>query len=149
MRTGLVFLAMLIGGCAFHQTPYVMYEGDVPLANTAVFSSLDDRATPRNESRIHSVDGKPTSCVQAGCPYWVRVLPGAHQFLVRYLLPGIPVQRYANVPVQVPDMKPRHVYVARYQLSGNTVRVTFEDLGEDPDYGIPLGLEGTRYRAKF
>jgi hypothetical protein len=59
----------------------------------------------------------------------------------RLALPSINY-RLANLEVEVKDMKPRHVYVARYRESGNGVAVYVEDLGENPEYGVWIGLEG-------
>lgn len=60
--------------------------------------------------------------------------------------------KFADVDVEVKDMRPRHVYVARYTESAGKVQVTVEDLGENPNYGITLGLDGATqqfHRVQF
>jgi hypothetical protein len=134
-----------------------MYEGTRPLSETAIFASLDDKATKVSESRIRAVNAKETSCFEVGCPYWVRVAPGTHTFNVRYTANYQWNLRssgysYADIKIEVKDMKPRHVYVARYKELNDRVVVVVEDLGENPNYGITLGLEGANkqfYRAEF
>jgi hypothetical protein len=150
-------IAVLLSGCAFHRTPYVTYEGSPPLSGTAVFASFDEETVKSNDSRIQSVDGKGTPCSEVGCPYWVRVLPGKHVFSVHYtanhqfVFNGITFKS-ANLSIEVPDMKPSHVYVARYRQVEGRVDFTVEDLGEKPKFGITLGLEGanrTYYPVEF
>jgi hypothetical protein len=131
-----------------------MYEGNVPLSGTAVFVSHDDKSTIFTDSRITSANGKQTSCIQAGCPYWVRVLPGRNSFVVHYTSShSMSGHDYADVTVEIPDMQPRHVYVARYRRPDDQgVRVEIQDLGENPAFGIALGLQGVNaavYPAKF
>jgi hypothetical protein len=149
--SALTFAALTwLAGCAstFHQAPFIAYEDKSrPLSDTSVFSALDkDR---RSESRIARVDGVPTSCFQVGCPYWVRVPPGRHVFTVNYLVPGLSSSKYADVEVIVEDMKPRHVYRATYIGDGASVAASVQDLGENPDYGIPLYLDGKVFRVQF
>jgi hypothetical protein len=151
MKKLLLILSLTVTGCAFHQQPYVMHAGNTPQSETAVFASLDDRSTKFNDSRILSVNGKKTPCAQVGCPYWVRVTPGSHTFKVRYTSnhhwnlhsSGYSV---AELDVALDDMKPRHVYVLRYLERNDEVVAFAEDLGENPDYGITLGLEGVNKR---
>ncbi|MFT4170912.1 MAG: hypothetical protein QM639_00010 [Rhodocyclaceae bacterium] len=132
-----------LSGCAFHQKPYVMYDGSVPLSNTAVFASFDTTSSTPHDSRIQTADGKKTSCIQVGCPYWVRVLPGRHSFDVHYMSHiAMTGHRFADFHVVVPEMKPRHVYVTRYREIGERVSVAVEDLGENPQFGVSLGLKG-------
>ncbi|WP_158527797.1 hypothetical protein [Pseudomonas sp. URMO17WK12:I1] len=134
-----------------------MHDESVPVANTAVFVSLDDRTTKINDSRIQSVNNKETSCFKVGCPYWVRVQPGRHIFNVLYTSNhhwnlNQMGHTYAHLSIEIQNMKPRHVYVARYREESNQVDFTVEDLGENPDFGITLGLEGAnkkRYPVKF
>jgi hypothetical protein len=150
-------LSMAISGCAFHAAPFVAYEGSLPLAQTAVFSALDQRAQNFNDTRIRFVNGKETSCAQAGCPYWVRVPPGTQSFQIRYTAHfqwnlHSSGYKYADATIEVKDMKPRHVYVVRYEEHNGNVRMTVEDLGENPNYGISLGLEGANqsfHRVQF
>jgi len=60
---------------------------------------------------------------------------------------------YAELPVEIPDLKPRHVYQAHYvRGEGNAVRVEVQDLGENPDFGIWLGQAGINreyHRVQF
>ena len=153
---GIIFL-LTLGGCAFHQSPYLTYSEKLNLNETAVFSSLDDKAVTFNESRIHLVDGTKTSCVQVGCPYWVRVKPGKHTFKVVYTSnhswdlnsSGYSV---SNLEITVDDMKPKHVYVMRFSEKEGKLSYFVEDLGENPEYGITLGLKGVNekyYPVKF
>jgi hypothetical protein len=124
-----------------------MYEGTPAKSETAVFASLDDKSTKENDSRIYSVDGKEPSCIEVGCPYWVRILPGTHTFVVRYASDFYwsyqqSGHNYASLTIEVKDMKPRHVYVVRYRQLQKDVQYVVEDLGENPKYGITLGLKG-------
>jgi len=124
-----------------------MYDGSPPKGETAVFASLDDSSAKYNDSRIYIADGKKPSCIEVGCPYWVRVLPGTHTFVVRYTSDATwsfqhSGYRYADLTIEVRDMKPRHVYVVRYRQLANDVQYAVEDLGENPKYGITLGLKG-------
>ncbi len=48
----------------------------------------------------------------------------------------------ADLEIVVRDMKPRHVYVARYRKSSSGVSALVEDLGENPEFGVWVGLEG-------
>jgi hypothetical protein len=148
---------ILLSACAFHQTPYVAYEGTHALEDTAVLASFDEHSAKFNDSRIFAVDGKTTSCIEVGCPYWVRVLPGDHKFLVRYTsnfgwnLNGSNYS-FANLAVETKEMKPRHVYVLRYQEVDRYVKYVVQDLGERPDFAITLGLQGAnqkRYPVQF
>ena len=146
-RIASVLVLLAVSGCAYHHAPYAMYEGTPELSNTSVFAAVDEKQTKQVGVEIQLIDGKEPSCWQVGCPIWARVLPGTHKFLVRYstdfrlALPSINY-RLANLEVEVKDMKPRHVYVARYRESGNGIAVYVEDLGENPEYGVWIGLEG-------
>lgn len=154
----MVALLLSLGGCAFHQTPYPMHDTSLPLSQTSVFSVLNDTGAKFAVPGIRTVDGKETSCFQVGCPIWVRVAPGAHTFGFRYatnfrLVGPFISHQAADLTITVRDMKPRHVYVARTREMGdNTLRVDVEDLGENPDYGITLGLGGVNqatYKVGF
>lgn len=139
--------AALLAGCAFHQAPYVAHEPGLAPSETSVFSVITENAARNGALEITHVDGKPTSCVQAGCPVWVRVKPGTHAFGLRfngdYKLAGAFIQwQTAVLSVEVPDMQARHVYLGRQVLSNDRVAVQLQDLGERPDHGLSLGLEG-------
>lgn len=155
-----------LAGCAFHAAPYAMYDGTPELANTTVFSAVDYRHEeyPGIEAQystigIRQVDGKEPSCWQNGCPVWVRVLPGAHTFRVRIatdikLVWHEIAYRQAELEIEVKDMKPRHVYVAHYRYSIDEQRIIADinDLGENPEFGISLGLNGVNrkyHRVNF
>ena len=146
--TAICIAAGILVGCTFHQTPYIAYSDENrPLSDTAVFTALDkDRIS---ESRITHVNGIPTVCWEVGCPYWVRVAPGTNTVTIKYIIPGLTIIKYANIDVTVQNMKPRHVYRALYASDGDMVSVRYEDLGENPDYFIPLYLDGQKFRAKF
>lgn len=144
----ITYLGILtLSGCAYHHTPYAMYEGSPPLANTAVFAAVDEKQTKHVAIGIQLIDGREPSCWQVGCPIWTRVLPGSHKFSVRYssnfgLSAGMISYQRANLEIEVKDMKARHVYVARYRESSSGVSVFVEDLGENPEFGVWVGLEG-------
>ena len=147
LRLLAIFVLSALSGCAFHHTPYAMYEGAPSLAETTVFAAVDDKQTKHVAIGIQQIDGKEPSCWQVGCPIWTRVLPGTHKFSVRYssnfgLAGGMISYQRADLEVEVKDMKPRHVYVARYRDSGGRVSVLVEDLGENPQFGVWVGLEG-------
>ncbi|MBX3621877.1 MAG: hypothetical protein KF891_18045 [Rhizobacter sp.] len=146
-------LAVPLVGCAFHRAPYVMYDGSPPLQNTAVFASVDQETGTDVVATVTSVDGKPTSCAEAGCPLWVRVLPGKHTFAVRYTADiHMSGYSYANLVFTLENMKPLHVYHARYIQTDGRVVARVEDLGERPNFGITLGLKGanrTYYPVEF
>lgn len=152
-----VLASLTLFGCAFHQTPYAMYEGTPSFANTTVFVAIDEKQTKHTVVGIQLIDGKEPSCWQVGCPIWTRLLPGTHKFTVRYstdygLAASAITYRSAALDIEVKDMKPRHVYVARYRESSDQVGVVVEDLGENPDFGIWIGLEGANrkhYKVSF
>jgi hypothetical protein len=149
-------IALLLSGCAFHQTPYVTYAGHHELRDTAVFAAFTT-VPPDAESRIVAVDGEKPSCAQVGCPFWVRVLPGTHTFVARYKfdlgLGGRMITiHYVDLVIAVADMKPRHVYATHYTRHGEQFEVSADDLGENPDFGLTLGLSGVNkkyYPVKF
>lgn len=139
-------LTLSLTGCAFHQAPYITYKNAPALSQTAVFAAFNNNL-PDDFISILAVDDKPTSCAQVGCPLWVRVLPGQHSFLLRYVGnfmisgPFITSQR-SEINVTVPEMKAGHVYQANYRIAGDYISVIVKDLGEKPNFGITLGLKG-------
>jgi hypothetical protein len=146
---------LLVSGCmsTFHTQPYVTY-ADVqhPQSDTSVFSSSGLNGNTLGQ--IVAVDGVKTSCWKVGCPIWVRVLPGDHVFTVTYNIfdNGIASHKTGTTDLRVTAMQPRHLYEVLYQIVGDRFRGFAEDLGEDPDYGIYVGLQGVnqkRYRASF
>ena len=93
------------------------------------------------------MDGKPTSCAQAGCPVWARVAPGKHTFTLRFngdyrLDAGFIKWQTAVITAEVESMKARHVYFGQQVFSPGHVAVRVRDLGERPNHGISVGLEG-------
>lgn len=146
-------LAVATTGCAFHRTPWPAYEGSHPRADTAVFASFDINTAKYVDARITRVDTTKTASLEAGHPYWVRVKPGAHTFHISYST-NFRVGSHSQAMIEVPltDMKPGHVYIARYREAGGRVAVRVEDMGEKPDFGIPLGLDGVNaktYKVEF
>jgi len=148
-KSAAFFGLLIISGCAFHHAPYAGYEGTQPLENTSVFAAIDDKQSKHVVIGISLIDGKEPSCWQVGCPIWTRILPGTHKFSVRYSsnfgfgnVASTIKYETAILEVEVKDMKPQHVYVARYKEFGGGVRVYVEDLGENPEFGVWIGLEG-------
>lgn len=158
-RVLILSIAALTSGCAinFQSAPAVTYTQEVPLSDTAVFASFDARPDRFIIAGVLSVNGKDVTSNMYGFPFWVRVLPGKNQFMVRYAadatLGANGGYNYSEIPVEISDMKPRHVYQAHYvREEGNTVRVEVQDLGENPDFGIWLGQQGINrayYRVQF
>lgn len=150
--TALLSCLLVLSGCAVNQAPAIMYSEKTPINDTAVFAAFD--RTDRGP-HIELVDGKKTPCAEAGCPAWVRVLPGKHVFSIRDARYGGPgsVNAFQFFTIELQDMKPRHVYATHYQQYGGSIsNWTVEDLGENPDFGITLGLEGVNkkyYPVKF
>jgi hypothetical protein len=139
--------AILMTGCAFHQQPYVAHDSNLPTSKTSVFSVVTENAAANGALEILEVDGRPTSCVQVGCPVWVRVAPGNHKFTLRFngnfrLSAGFIKWQTATFTVEVADMTALHVYHGQHRLSSEAVSVYVQDLGERPKHGIWLGLEG-------
>lgn len=151
-----VACALLMAGCAVHHKPYVAHDPSIPLNQTAVFSVVTD--TPAAGAlEIIAIDGKETSCVQAGCPVWARVAPGKHTFALRFrgdytVQAGSIHWKTATLSVEVPEMRSRHVYHAVHQRTGSSVQVKVNDLGERPHHGLHIGLEGANrkfHRVEF
>lgn len=140
-------LTLLLVGCAFHQKPFEMYDSSLDKSETTVFSSIGEGNTKYTEARIVSVDGMETSCVQAGCPYWVRLAPGDHTITVHYqtdfaLRMNEIRHNLAELEIQVKGMESKHVYGVKYSELNGSVASEVIDLGESPDYGLYLGQEG-------
>jgi hypothetical protein len=136
-----------LAGCAFHQKPYVAHDAGLPLNQTSVFSGVTDTAATNGALEITAIDGRATSCAEAGCPVWARVAPGKHAFSLRFnggykLQGGLIKWQTATLRVDVPDMKALHVYHARHELTLERINVNVSDLGERPKHGLNLGLEG-------
>ena len=143
----LIFTALLMTGCTFHQAPFIAYSEDVPLSETAVFSVMDDKYPTHHMAQVKAVDGEKTSCWEVGCPFWVRVLPGQHVFDVYFSSDhtwsmSTSSYKYVDFKIEVADMEPRHVYVVRYERAGENIGYVIEDLGENPDYALKLWAPG-------
>jgi len=133
-----------------HERPYVTYpDKDHALSDTTVFSVLIDGKA--FSSRILSVDGEKFHCTNGSCPFWVRTLPGTHNFKVFYQLFARGFHDYGEAQLLIREMKPRHIYEARFHLvdKGDKFFVTAEDLGENPEYGLKLGLTRKFHRVEF
>ena len=143
-----VILAFSTSACmsTFHTKPYVMYsDTSRPLSDTVVFSTAGFVGNANGQ--ILSVDGKETSCWEAGCPIWVRVAPGDHKFKIRLsIYDGVSSYRQGEAEFTAIGMKPRHVYEAQFRVEGNRFHVSEKDLGENPEYGMTLGLKGVNQK---
>lgn len=167
-KLSIIFSLIVIGGCVTKQAPYISYsESNFPLRDTAVLIALDDRhpyGTHLAQTTITGANGKLfTYCNLNGCPYWVRAKQGMNTFIIQYqtdaqLAPsitgaGLGVTSKIFKKEVVIDMKPRHIYVARYKRQNDSISIDIEDMGENADYGIYLGgMYGdgkTIYKAKF
>lgn len=144
---------MVLTGCASNQ-PDRMYDGEHPLADTAVLSALDDisHASVCTVATVQKVDEKTTS--RGIFPGWVRVLPGPHSFVIHcsydFSMVGLVINfKRVRLTFTVEDMKPKHVYVARYSKYAEAVEVAVEDLGENPSYVIPRKGADHKVRAEF
>ena len=144
-----LMLITILSGCGSIQ-PDIMYNGDHPLSETAVFSAYDDTSSRPIcwVTTIQKVDDKNTSLM--AYPMWVRVRPGTHSFVV-HCSKNFTLRSYqqAEILITVEDMKPRHVYVARYHNTRDGIGVRVDDLGENPSYGIPVDTKGTRIKPNF
>ncbi|KZN39409.1 hypothetical protein N480_00840 [Pseudoalteromonas luteoviolacea S2607] len=141
----LILLSIFMSGCmsTFHTKPYVAYENKHhPLSDTSVFTT--DGGMGNSISQILSVNGVETSCWEVGCPIWVRVKPGVNKFTVKLSVydNGIASYKVGVTEVTINDMKPKHVYKAKFDVVDREFKTMIEDLGENPEYGIHLGLEG-------
>jgi hypothetical protein len=138
-----------ISGCAFHTRPYIAYANSGhPQADTAVFSVQGLKGNALGQ--VVQVDGRDTSCVQAGCPVWVRVIPGNHTFRIRYSIynNGIASHLQGETDFELRDMRARHAYEANFIVdeAAKLFRPEAKDLGENPDYGLFVGLKGVNQK---
>jgi hypothetical protein len=161
----LVTISATLVGCGTSPlvTPHVMHPLEVARADTAIFVSADQRTSEPVLSTLAAVDGRRVNCdFNAGCPVWVRVPAGSREFTIKYRadfhgVPGLTNSGHKETELNatVPQMKPRHVYVARYtrSLSDNTVSIRVEDLGENSKFTLRFPLFGTTnpqyYPAEF
>jgi hypothetical protein len=155
-----LFLCALValGGCGTSPlvTPHLGVAPGTPSSATAVLISADQRQSPDQRyfppvlSTLSSVDGKRVNCDwNAGCPVWIRVAPGDHQFGIHYRTDfsySGKAWSATDLNVEIKAMKPGHVYVTRYTRdpSGKTVSVRIEDLGEKANAGLWFPLLGVQ-----
>lgn len=148
-------LVMVLTGCVSNTQPLVVYEGVRPLEDTAVFVAQPGAKSFQGyRAGVHRIDGKNAVPfivdfnMGYGSVRWVRVLPGTHTFRLYYQTnSGIGGQYYFTYStLKVEDMKPRHVYMAKYKIVGEYLHVGYEDLGEDPDFYL---FDNPKYRASF
>jgi hypothetical protein len=132
-----VGLLMLLSGCMSMAEPMVAYKDSKhPRSDTSVFAvdrhmvNEDGTAT----GAVLSVDGHSTRdyfSMTEQVPPWVRVLPGDHTFEITYLKSN----RQSMVKtVSVPNMSPRHVYVAHLVDQGMTYKIDVQDIGDTSSF---------------
>ena len=146
-RALLATLPFAISGCAFHTQPYVAYsDTQHALSDTPVFSTQGFSGNTLGQ--IVGVDGKGTSCAQAGCPVWVRVTPGDHTFRIRYSIVSLSQTLTGEADFPVTGMRARHVYEANFLTDEKQTKFLAgaKDLGENPDYGMWVGLKGVNQK---
>jgi len=148
-------MTVFLLGCTTQHAPFQAYEQKVPLSQTAVFMAMNQTG-PLIQSRINQTDGKDMPCAVAGCPYWVRVLPGTHSFVLDYrsnfdvglVTAGAVSWTGAGLEVNVPNMLPKHVYRASYWESDGKVHLNVVDLGENSEVGLDFSYMGY-HKARF
>ena len=146
---------LVLTGCSLKAKPYIVYEdANHPLSDTAVFTVVPRSLCGSNLlPAIKAIDGKPYDPKGAGSGFWVRVLPGPHQFDVLYNLMDNGLNSYKSAIVKVSvNMTPKNVYVATPILNDNSISVDVEELPASTDYRLCLGLKGVNYedfRAEF
>lgn len=159
----LAAVAALLSACAAQNplvTPYEAHTPDVAKRETAVLVAMDRQGQPPLLATLVEIDGQQVACDgTAGCPVWARLEPGTHDVVVRYRTDpssgtAAGTAQPASLSLRVRDMKPRHVYLIRYErdASSSTVSARIEDLGENARTGIlfPVGAKNpTEYLADF
>lgn len=94
-----------------------------------------------------SVDGVETSCWKAGCPGWVRVPPGNHVFKIRFnVYHGINYYQQGEKDLLISHMEAKHIYDTVFTYQDDKFSVVHRDLGEEPEYGLNVGLKGLNRR---
>ncbi|MCP1453378.1 hypothetical protein [Pseudomonas kilonensis] len=149
LQLNIIFLfSFLISGClsAEYIDPYITDEArQHPMSDTAVFSAVQFSGNILGQ--IISVDGVETSCWRAGCPGWVRVTPGDHVFKVRFsIFYGINSYKHGEDDLHITHMEAKHVYDTVFTYQDNQFSVAPRDLGEEPEYGMNVGLKGVNQR---
>ncbi len=100
---------------------------------------------------IIGIDGKKYNSKGVGSGFWVRALPGQHEFEItyrfQYALGGNNTASYkeSNVKVSV-NMKPKYIYLAKPKINGGNVSVVIEELPESAGYKLPIGAKGFNYQ---
>jgi hypothetical protein len=150
----LFLMTTVLLGCTAHHAPYIAYEEKVSLSQTSVFLAVNqNKNNGLIVAEVTRTDGKDMPCPSAGCPVWVRVLPGEHKFTVlcrsNFSLAGSFIS-FSEVKLEVPlpNMMPRHVYQASYRETNGGLSVQIIDHGENPSIGIDLSYMGYHV-AKF
>jgi len=137
---GMFALASLAGCQGYPVAPFVVNAADRPAADTAIFVAIDQTTGINSITTVSAVDGQRLACDwNYGCPVWVRVRPGAHQFQVN-LQAGYYGRYQSSLAIPMTGMLPRHVYVTRYDIDTANMKLRYrvEDLGERPDFAIHL-----------
>ena len=144
-----ILIAAILSGCATAKDPYIVYEENIPLAETSVFSVAQN--SQLRVGWILAIDGKELPCFTFQCPPWVRVKPGKHTFRVHYSEKvNLNMYRYADFDVFVSEMEARHVYIPDINIVNKKISMIIKDLGENPKYGVPtLGLKHDYLFVKF
>jgi hypothetical protein len=140
-------------GCATKIEPYLAYsEKSHPLNDTAIFSVLDQSMYGGDIIvGIVGIDGKKYTSKGIGSGFWVRTLPGQHEFEItyrfQYALGGNNTASYkeSNVKVSV-NMKPKYVYLAKPKIDGENISVLVQELPESAGYKLPIGAKGFNYQ---
>jgi hypothetical protein len=120
------------------------YKGDHPRTDTAIFMAEDNSNRNFFSSSIVRVDDKSVVNFMLPGVFAVRVLPGTHKFVVQAIwdntnsVTTAGTYKSQEIELTVEDMKPLHVYVARYRETESGAEVAIEDLGERPRYKTTL-----------
>lgn len=129
----LIALSMSVSGCLNMVEPTIVYkDSNHPKSDTAVFA-VDKQLVDEDgnvNGYILAVDYHSTRDRLAMAdqnPPWVRVLPGTHSFEILYAKSN---RQRMTKTVSVPNMQPKHVYVAHLVDLGMTYRLNIEDTGE-------------------
>lgn len=131
-------LAFILLSACSTAIPKMGLSDATPHSETAVFVAVDDEATDYRLSQIIAVDGRKTACAAQGCPPWVRVTNGSHEFTIRY---SFSLDHTHTVTVE--NMKKGRIYVARRTENNNELEVHVEELPQGETYGLGLQADGT------
>lgn len=141
----LLVVTIAISGCTNpYIKPYPAHALDLPLRETAIFVSADQKTwVTAGICSVLAVDDKKVDCdFDRGCPPWVRVSTGDHEFHLEFktVNNSRTLLGYdgATLHVKAKEMKARHVYMARYTRVGNKIFARVEDLGEDSNFKLKV-----------